>query len=99
MGAAPSPQEVRSVLALHLPEIRERFAVSQLSIFGSVARDAGSECSDLDVLVDMADPTFDRFMDLKFEIEDELGVLVDLVLADTLKARLRPIIEAEVVYA
>jgi len=81
----------------------DRFArehgVRRIGIFGSVAREDGSEPGDLDVLIDMAEPSFDRYMDLKFELEDHLGVPVDLVMSETLKDRLRPIIERETVYA
>ncbi len=87
----------------YLRESRERFAqrytVRRIGIFGSAARGEAGEGSDLDVLVEMAEPTFDRYMDLKFELEEALGAPVDLVLSDTIKERLRPIIEQEVVYA
>ena len=77
----------------------ERYTVRRIGIFGSTARGEAREGSDLDVLVEMTEPTFDRYMDLKFELEDAFGASVDLVLADTVKERLRPIIEQEVVYA
>ena len=87
----------------YLRQSRERFAqrytVRRIGIFGSVVRGEAAEGGDLDVLVEMAEPTFDRYMDLKFELEEALGASVDLVLSDTIKARLRPIIEREVVYA
>jgi predicted nucleotidyltransferase len=38
-------------------------------------------------------------MGIKFWLEDTFGLPVDLVLVDTLKPRLRPIILSEVVYA
>jgi predicted nucleotidyltransferase len=38
-------------------------------------------------------------MDLKFYLEELLNRPVDLVMADTVKPRLRPIIEKEIVYA
>jgi predicted nucleotidyltransferase len=38
-------------------------------------------------------------MDLKFRLEEVLGRRVDLVMAETLKPRIRPIVEQEVVYA
>jgi hypothetical protein len=53
----------------------------------------------VDVLVEMSDPTFDHYMDLKFELEAALGSAVDLVLTETVKPRLRPVIEREVAYA
>lgn len=87
----------------YLRQSRERFAqlyrVRRIGIFGSVARGETGENSDLDVLVEMSEPTFDRYMDLKFELEEAFGASVDLVLLDTVKERLRPTIEQEVVYA
>jgi predicted nucleotidyltransferase len=86
-----------------LRDSKERFAtrygVRRIGLFGSVARDRASQASDLDVVVEMESPTFDRYMDLKFELEDRFGVQVDLVLSDTVKDRLRPVIERETVYA
>jgi hypothetical protein len=38
-------------------------------------------------------------MDLKFWLEDTFGCPVDLVLMDSIKPRLRPVILREVVYA
>jgi hypothetical protein len=38
-------------------------------------------------------------MDLRFRLEEVLQRPVDLVLADTVKPRLRPIIEREAIYA
>ncbi len=94
-----SPNDILS----YLRQSRERFArlysVRRIGIFGSAARGEATERSDLDVLVEMSEPTFDHYMDLKFELEDAFGTSVDLVLADTVKERLRPIIEQEVVYA
>lgn len=93
----------REEILAYLRASRERFAclygVRRIGIFGSAARGEAGAQSDLDVLVEMDEPTFDRYMDLKFEIESALGVQVDLVLAETVKERLRPVIEREVAYA
>lgn len=75
------------------------YGVRRIGIFGSVARGQISEPGDLDVLVDFEEPTFDHYMDLKFELEDRFGISVDLVMAETLKERLRPTIERETLYA
>lgn len=93
----------RSEILSYMGRSRERLArqygVQRIGIFGSVARGEAMAGSDLDVLVEMADPTFDRYMDLKLELEEVFGMQVDLVLAESLKERLRPIIEEEVAYA
>jgi predicted nucleotidyltransferase len=79
-----------------MPVVRERFDVSDLAVFGSVARGEASEASDLDVLVDFVGSTmFDGFMGLKCFLEDSLGVRVDLVTRAALKPRLRARIEGE----
>ena len=80
-------------------ELHERFTVMRVGVFGSYARgDEGPE-SDVDIIVELGEPTFDNYMDLKFMLEEVLQRPVDLVMADTVKPRLRPIIEHEVVYA
>lgn len=92
-------QQLLDMLGAHKAEMQERFSVASIGLFGSRIGDDARPGSDLDVLVDFARPTFDHYMELKFYLEDMFGMSVDLVLADSLKPRLRPIIEREVVYA
>lgn len=80
-------------------ELRERFSVVRIGVFGSFARGDETPESDVDIVVELAEPTFDHYMDLKFRLEEVLQRPVDLVMADTLKPRLKPIVEREVVYA
>ena len=87
------------VLTERAVEIRRRFAVKDLAIFGSTARDETRPRSDLDVLVAFEGPAkFDRFMDLKFYLEDLFGVPVDLVTKTALRPELRPQIEEEAIH-
>lgn len=92
-------EEVLGRLRERLDRFEKMYGVTRIGLFGSVARGETNELSDMDILVEMRSPTFDNYMDLKFEIESDFGVPVDLVLADTVKERLRPIIEQEVSYA
>jgi len=76
--------------------LREKLGVAALYVFGSVARGEAGTGSDVDLLVEFeGPPTFARFMDLKFLLEDALGVRVDLVARGALRERLRPRIESE----
>lgn len=83
---------------LHI--IRERYGVARIGVFGSVVRDEATPASDVDVLVEFreGEETFDHFMDLKFYLEDLLGRKTDLVIADTLKPRIRDAVLGEVVH-
>jgi len=94
-----SRDEILGVLQTHKDEIRSRFSAQRIGLFGSSARGVARADSDIDILVEFSEPTFDHYMDLKFYLETLLGAPVDLVLADCVKPRLKPYIAADVVYA
>jgi predicted nucleotidyltransferase len=89
---------VLSKLRKNIRVIRRQFAVKGLSVFGSVARNQATRSSDIDVLVEFKDKaTFDLFMDLKFYLEDILGVKVDLVTDKAIRPEIRKTIEQEMI--
>ncbi len=73
--------------------------VRALGLFGSYRHGTPHPGSDMDFLVDMEQPSFDTYMELKLWLEDTFGCPVDLVLIDGIKPRLRPVILREVLYA
>ena len=79
-------------------ELANRYTVRSIGIFGSVVKGRYKKDSDVDILVELNEPTFDHYMELKFRLEELLGCDVDLVLKDSLKPRLRSVIEKEVKY-
>ena len=91
--------DILRVIREKQPELARRFSVRRIGVFGSFVRGGARPESDVDILVELSEPTFDHYMDLKFYLEEVLNRPVDLVLADTVKPRLRPIIAKEVVYA
>ncbi len=91
--------EVLQLLNEHGEEIKKRFRAKRLGLFGSLARGEAAAGSDVDILVEFEHPTFDDYMDLKFDLQRLPGGEVDLVMADTLKPRIRPHILGEVQYA
>ena len=80
-------------------ELNEQFTVTRIGVFGSYARGDERSESDIDIIVELAEPTFDHYMDLKFKLEEVFQRPVDLVMAESVKPRIKPIIEKEVVYA
>jgi len=68
-------------LRIDAGDIRRRYRLGRMGVFGSVARGEESSGSDLDLAVDFQgdDALFDRFMDLKSELERRYGRQVDLV--------------------
>ena len=90
-------KEVVQTLAEHRQELK-RLGVRSLMLFGSVARGEARPESDIDLLVEFEKPaTFDRYMELKFFLEELLGRPVDLVTPRALKPRLRRRVEREAV--
>ena len=86
------------ILAAHRRELRERFGVKSLRLFGSVARDEASEQSDVDVLVDFDEtPSLFGFLRLQGYLQDLLGTKVDLVTENGLKERARPYVEKDAI--
>ncbi len=90
--------DVLQCLREHQQALR-RLGVRRLGLFGSIARGEGRGDSDLDFLVELERNSFDAYMDVKFFLEDTFQRPVDLVLADTVKPRLRDVILKETVYA
>ena len=87
-----------SLLTKNREEIVRRFGIKKLGIFGSAARNEMHAGSDIDVLVEFqALPTFDAYMDLKFYLENLFHMSVDLVIEDTVKPRMRPLIEKDLI--
>src|SRR5262249_23621093 len=79
---------VLRMLDEHREELR-RLGVRRLGLFGSAARNEATDASDLDFLVEFQQKSFDAYMDLKALLEVVFERRVDLVLAETLKPRLR----------
>ncbi|OHD57513.1 MAG: hypothetical protein A2Y33_05710 [Spirochaetes bacterium GWF1_51_8] len=83
-----------------MKHFREEYKVKRLGIFGSVARNESTGESDLDLLVEFeeGEATFDHYMDLKFYIEDNLEIKVDLVTKAALRKEYRDQVLEETIY-
>lgn len=76
--------------------ILKKHQIKKAGIFGSIAREMNNAFSDLDLLVEHnGEISLLDFVRLKNELEDELGMKVDLVEYQTLKPRLKKQILAE----
>jgi len=87
------------ILRDHKQEIKRRFAVRRIGLFGSFVRGEETKESDIDILVEFEDPTFRNFMNLAFYLEDIFSRRVDLLTPEGISHRIRPYVEKEVVWA
>ncbi|GAB3679018.1 nucleotidyltransferase family protein [Salinisphaera aquimarina] len=80
-------------------ELRTRFGVTDLALFGSSARNTAAPDSDIDVLVTFDGPaTSKRYFGVLFYLEDHFGRRVDLVTDTALRDELRPFVEREAIH-
>jgi len=87
------------ILRDHEQEIKSRFAVRRIGLFGSFVRGEETKESDIDILVEFEDPTFRNFMNLAFFLEDIFSRRVDLLTPEGISHRIRPYVEKEVIWA
>ncbi len=86
------------ILKQNEEEIRTRFSVKRIGIFGSYARHEEREDSDVDVLVEFSEPTYDNFIELVFHLEALFGKTVELVTMNSLSPYMASSIDQGVVW-
>ena len=86
------------LLRQHLPELRQKYNVKSLGVFGSFVRGEQQDDSDLDVLVEFFDPpSLVKFVQLEEQLHQLAGIQVDLVMASALKPNIGKRIMREVI--
>jgi hypothetical protein len=80
------------------PELKKRYPIRAIGVFGSYVRGEQRDDSDLDVLVDLGQGmTLIDLVGLQLAIGEALGLRVDLAVKDALKPRIEKRILAEAV--
>ena len=86
------------MLRTHKSALAQRFGVSELTLFGSFARDQAKDDSDIDILVSYDEPaTSKTYFGVQFYLEDLLGRQVDLVTDKALREEFRPYVKREAI--
>ncbi len=79
-------KHIRNILAAHKEELRTRYHIDTIGIFGSYVRDEADEESDIDLLVEFERPIgFFKFLECEEYLSELLGAPVDLVSKKALK--------------
>ena len=94
-----SRREILDILAEFRRTRGEEFGLLRIGVFGSVARDQMTESSDVDVVVDLAQPNLLTLAAIMIRLEELLGLPVDVVhYRGTTNPYLKRRIEREAVY-
>lgn len=79
-------------------QLKQRYPIANMALFGSYARNEFTEQSDIDVLIEFNGKVGSRFIELADEIEVFVGKKVDLVSMHGIRPQYFKSIERELVY-
>lgn len=92
-------EECKSKLAEFKTLFGEKFGVVRIGIFGSVARQQNTPESDIDIVVELSNPTYSLMCRLKEQLQNLFGCNVDLLrLRDSLRPVLKSNIQKDAIY-
>ena len=92
-------KEILTLLRNHKSYLKEKYGVSQIGLFGSYARGDTTDKSDVDILVEFERPVGLDYLRLASELEELIGMKVDLVTKKGIKQRYLPYVEKDLEYA
>jgi len=93
-----SQEEIKTILQQHKEELRAKYKVKEIGVFGSYVRGQQKKQSDVDILVEFeVVPGLLKFIELEDYLSELLGIKVDLVRKSSIREELRDTILQEVV--
>ena len=94
-----STDEIRRILRAHQPELKKRYNVEEIALFGSYARGEQTDASDLDILVTLNAPLGWEYVDLCDHLADLLQTKVEVLTRGAIdrKPFLRLLIEKDLI--
>jgi predicted nucleotidyltransferase len=90
--------DIQKTLKRNKSRLSEKYGLNSIAIFGSYGRGEQTNDSDIDILVDFEKPIGIEFIDLAEELEQLLGVNVDVVSKNGVKPEYYKQIESELNY-
>lgn len=91
---------IRKKIKDNLPQLRQKYHIKSLGIFGSYVRGEQKKKSDLDLLVEFSKtPGLFEYIELEDELSEIVGIKVDLVTKNSLKPNIGKYILREVIPA
>jgi len=91
--------DISRVLKEHKTEVRRKYSVSKIGVFGSYVRGEQKERSDIDILVSFSGiPDIFKYMELEEYLKKLLRRKVDLVRKEAIRPELKNRIFKETVY-
>ncbi|MDO5843748.1 MAG: nucleotidyltransferase family protein [Methanocorpusculum sp.] len=92
--------DVLKKLEANLPEIRERFGIETIGIFGSVSRGEDTTESDVDVMISFMplQASYRNLLGLNHFLTDLFNRRVDLVTVNGISPYIKPYVETDIIW-
>jgi len=90
--------DIKRILKGHKKELKEKYKVKKMAIFGSYARSEENKSSDIDILVEFEEQVGFLFFHLEKYLEKILDLKVDLVTIDAIKPNRAKYILKDLIY-
>ena len=90
--------DIKRILKEHKKELKEKYNVKKIAIFGSYARSEENKSSDIDILVEFEEQVGFLFFHLEKYLEKILDLKVDLVTIDVIKPNRAKYILKDLIY-
>jgi len=90
--------DIKRILKEHKKELKEKYKVKKIAIFGSYARSEENKSSDIDILVEFEEQVGFLFFHLEKYLEKILDLKVDLVTIDVIKPNRAKYILKDLIY-
>jgi predicted nucleotidyltransferase len=71
--------KIKNVLTHHKAYMHEAFGLQTIAIFGSMATGKANDQSDVDLLVELSEPNYLKFIGLQRFLESKLEMKIDLL--------------------
>ncbi len=89
---------ILSILKEHKQELFTNYPIKSLALFGSYSRGDFKKSSDVDIMVEMAEPSFEAFCNLADNLKKILKKKVDLVSKNGVKDKYFKYLEKDLQY-
>ena len=100
MSKALSKNDIINLIKAEKSFLKENFGVVNIGLFGSYAKDQQTPDSDIDFLVEFAEPRFDWMAGLNIYMEKKFDRKIEIIRKRSLdKSRFFERIEQEIIYA
>lgn len=91
--------EIIKILKKYKKENAEKSGIYSIGLFGSYSRDEGRDESDIDIVIETAEPDLYKLVHIKDELEERLNATVDIVRKrEKMNPYLKKRLEKDVIY-